>query len=52
MTPSDWIVCPHCGSENAGIVDWRPDDDTTLKCPDCDERQAAEWYDDDIDRLY
>lgn len=28
--PSDWIVCPECGSENAVIVDWRPDDDTTL----------------------
>lgn len=50
--PSDWIVCPECGSENAVIVDWRPDDDTTLGCPDCDTNCYAGYYDDDAGVLY
>lgn len=38
-----WIRCPECGSQNAGLIDWRPDPDTTLKCGDCGARQAAEY---------
>ena len=41
--PQAWIRCPACESDNAGIIDWRPDNDTTLKCPDCGARAAAEY---------
>jgi uncharacterized Zn finger protein len=51
-TPSDWIVCPECGSEEAVIIDWRPDPDTTLKCPDCGAIEMAEYYDDDAGEVY
>ena len=51
-TPSDWIVCPECGSDEAVIIDWRPDNDTTLGCPDCGAREYAEYYDEDVNVLY
>lgn len=51
--PQNWIVCPACGSDEAGIIDWRPDDDTTLKCIECGERCDAEYSGDDFaERVY
>ena len=44
----DWIRCPDCGSQNAGLIDWRPDDDTTLKCADGGARQAAAYAGEDF----
>lgn len=44
MNPNDWIVCPHCGSEDAYYIDWRPDNDLTLKCPDCGEAEYEGAY--------
>jgi len=46
--PQKWIRCPECGSKDAGLIDWRPDDDTTLVCPDCGARTAAAYCGDDV----
>lgn len=53
MNPQDWIKCPECDSEKAGIIDWRPDDDTTLKCPECGARCDAAYCGDEFaDKVY
>lgn len=50
--PCSWIRCPKCGSTNAVFIDWRPDPDTTLKCPDCESRCDAAYHDDCADEVY
>lgn len=34
--PQAWIRCPKCGSDDAGLIDWRPDPELTLVCTECD----------------
>lgn len=31
----DWIVCPECGSEEAGYQFWGEGVDMNFRCPDC-----------------
>lgn len=35
----EWIVCPNCGSEEAGMIHWYMDNEITLVCPDCDKKK-------------
>ena len=32
----EWIHCPECGSEDAGMMLWGEGVDLNIKCPDCD----------------
>lgn len=32
---SDWIRCPHCGSEDAEVIHWAEGSDMDFECPDC-----------------
>lgn len=45
-TPNDWIVCPECdSSEKAVIIHWGYDNEVTIKCGACGEREDADWWD-------
>lgn len=45
-TPNDWIVCPECGeTEDTYIIHWGYDNEVTIKCEACDEREDADWWD-------
>lgn len=35
----DWIQCPDCGSDDAGMIHWMMDGEITLVCPDCDNKE-------------
>jgi Zn finger protein HypA/HybF involved in hydrogenase expression len=35
-----WIRCPMCGSDDARLLNWVADQNSTLRCPDCD---SSEW---------
>lgn len=40
----EWIICPECGSEDAGIIHWADDREITMECPDCENKQwGVEW---------
>lgn len=34
-TAHEWIVCPQCGSEEAGYQYWGDGLDMNFRCPDC-----------------
>lgn len=35
----EWIVCPECGNEDAGMIHWMMDSEIILVCPKCDEKE-------------
>lgn len=35
----DWITCPECGSDEAGMIHWIADAEITLVCPDCEQKE-------------
>ena len=40
----NWIVCPGCGSEEAGMIHWAEDNEITLRCPNCKLKEwGIEW---------
>ena len=34
-TAGEWIQCPECGSDDAGMLYWGEGVDTDFYCPDC-----------------
>lgn len=35
----NWIVCPDCRRNEAGIIHWFLDNEIILVCPDCDKKE-------------
>lgn len=37
----EWVVCPECGSNQAGFRFWGEGVDMDFKCPDCGEHRGV-----------